>query len=460
MVCEKCKNTLPDDSEFCQFCGNRVILACTIPKADSVPAASPDDGLPNEDVVEKMIAEGTQDSFLDRSSGANRKKERNPKTKKIAIVLVSIILTLAILGAGGYFLATCVIIPAQQYAAAEELYGKGDFVAAETAFTELGDYSDAPERVLECRDGQAITYVDNAKYNDLNTHIRAYGLSVPLQEHISSTALNAIAQGDYATAHSLVPMLSSAPNVQDGVKEALYQEALTHYNKGEYVVSNDLFEYLGTYKDSKQKIHAHNYTVKAETAATCDKDGASEYVCSCGATESKPIKATGHDYSVATCKQPATCKVCGKTNGTTLNHNYSTATCTKAKTCSVCGKTDGSALGHSLVDSVCSRCGKVEISLSQLQGTWVRGAGHYKIIISGSTATVHWYGSYTGEMVYTGAVQLKDYGFYVEGTYQDVDINGNPFTAKTSTRCYISKFTSTYFIDTFDDNGPYTWYKQ
>lgn len=465
MICEKCKNTLPDDSEFCQFCGNRTTLTTSQPKTES--ANVPNGTLADEEIVEKMIAAGTHGQIFNDCSRDTPKKERRSRSKKRAIIIVSITLALVLLGVGGYFLVSHVIIPAQAYTAAEELYGKGDFAAAEAAFLELGDYSDAAERVLQCRDGQAISYVDGAKYNDLTTHIRVYGLSVPVQEHISTTALDAITQGDYATAQSLIPVLSEVPAAQDNVKEALYQQALVHYNDGEYVTSNDLFEYLGTYKDSNQKIHEHTFSVKTETAATCDKDGSTVYECSCGATESKPIKATGHDYSDATCKQPATCKVCGNSSGTTLNHNYSEATCTKAQTCSVCGTTDGSPLGHSLVDCVCSKCGVVKVSIEQLQGTWqvtthseIFGTETKQIVISGNSATVY-EPSYTGDtIIYSGVVQLKDYGFYIEGTYSGVNVYGESYTAKISTRCYISKFSGNSFVDTFDDNGPYTWYKQ
>lgn len=466
MICEKCKNILPDDSEFCQFCGNRTKLSISAPIAESNPA--PESTLPDEDIVEKMIAAGTQNQIFDNASKPSSKKERSPKAKKVSIVLLAIVLALAVLGVGGYSLVSYVILPAQAYSSAEELYAKGDYAAAEAAFMELGDYSDAAEKVLQCQDAQAIFFIDNANFNDLTTHIRVYGLSGPVQEHISNKTLGAIEQEDYNTACLLITALSQAPDAQNIAKEALYQKALTHYNAGEYITSNDLFEYLGSYKDSKQKIHEHSFTVKSETAATCDKDGATIYECSCGATESKPIKATGHDYSDATCKAPATCKVCGKSNGATLNHNFSAATCTKAKTCSVCGATEGSPSGHSLVDCVCSNCGVVKITLDQLQGTWKAttysewfGAGTTTIVISGNVGIYYHVSEKGSSSSFSGPIQLKDYGFYFEGTHQGVDMNGNPYEVGTSWRCYITKFTPDYFVDTFiDDGAPCKWYKQ
>lgn len=454
MICEKCKNTLPDDSEFCQFCGNRTTLTTTQPKAE--PANDPNDTLPDEEIVEKMIAAGTHGQIFNDHTMENSPRERKSISKKPAIIIVSILLALTILGAGGYFLVSHVVIPAQAYTAAEELYSKGDFAAAEAAFLELGDYSDAAERALQCRDGQAISYVDGAKYNDLTTHIRVYGLSVPVQEHISTTALDAISQGDYATARSLIPALSKVPNAQDDVKEALYQQALVHYNNGKYLISNDLFEYLGTYKDSNQKIHEHTFSVKTETAATCDKDGSTVYECSCGATETKPIKATGHDFSDATCKQPAICKICGKNSGTTLNHNYSEATCTKAKTCKDCGTTDGSALGHAVVDGICSRCKTLQITLTDLQGTWLYhfdNGDYIKITISGDSGSVHDTGL---DLIWSGPVVLTSEGFKIPGTYEYYDANGALKTNTVIQYCYITKLCETYFTEYYGD----TWYKQ
>lgn len=372
-------------------------------------------------------------------------------------ILPAAVLVLVILGAGGWFLARRVILPARQYEAAQVLYDSGSYAAAEAAFAALGDYRDAADRMLACRDSRAAACADSGDYEGLNAHIQAYGLSDAVRTHVSAAALEAVAQGDYAAAFALMPALADAPEDQAGVREALYQKGLEYSDRGEYDVSDELFGLLGDYKDSAQLIHVHDYIFTAEISPTCEEEGTAEYVCHCGAVETKPIPATGHDYAEASCTQPATCRVCGSTTGTTLAHDDAAATCTKAKTCRVCGRTDGAALGHSLAYCVCTRCGKVELTLDQLQGTWVHGAGHTTMTISGSTATVYWH---PGEIVYTGAVRLRDYGFYVEGTYQDVDINGNPFTAAIRETCYVSKFAGTYFVDTYDDQGPYTWYKQ
>lgn len=57
-----------------------------------------------------------------------------------------------------------------------------------------------------------------------------------------------------------------------------------------------------------------------------------------------------HDWAPATCTEPQTCKICGKTQGDPLGHDYEDASCTKPKTCKRCGSTDGAALGHKVPD--------------------------------------------------------------------------------------------------------------
>ena len=83
-----------------------------------------------------------------------------------------------------------------------------------------------------------------------------------------------------------------------------------------------------------------------------------------GSMYSKALSLHVHAFSPATCEAPATCKVCGETEGQALGHSWINATCTAPKTCSVCGKTEGEALGHDWIEATfeepktCLRCGE------------------------------------------------------------------------------------------------------
>ena len=73
-----------------------------------------------------------------------------------------------------------------------------------------------------------------------------------------------------------------------------------------------------------------------------------------------------HDWKPATCTSPATCAICGKTQGAPLGHKWTAATCTEPETCSRCGETNGAALGHKWRDATCTepktcrRCGETD----------------------------------------------------------------------------------------------------
>lgn len=73
-----------------------------------------------------------------------------------------------------------------------------------------------------------------------------------------------------------------------------------------------------------------------------------------------------HQFSNATCTTPATCTVCGKTEGNAKGHNFTDATCTTPATCTVCGSVEGNPKGHQWVDATkkqpktCSVCGVTE----------------------------------------------------------------------------------------------------
>ena len=55
---------------------------------------------------------------------------------------------------------------------------------------------------------------------------------------------------------------------------------------------------------------------------------------------------TIHSWNPATCTEPETCKICGKTRGEALGHRYTEATCLEAAICTVCGDVSTGATGH------------------------------------------------------------------------------------------------------------------
>lgn len=95
-------------------------------------------------------------------------------------------------------------------------------------------------------------------------------------------------------------------------------------------------------------------------AATCDAPETCEH---CGETQGK---ALGHRWTDATCLSPKRCATCGATEGTALPHDWMDATCESPKTCQICGTTEGGVGGHTWLDAtcedpqICSTCGKTQ----------------------------------------------------------------------------------------------------
>lgn len=73
------------------------------------------------------------------------------------------------------------------------------------------------------------------------------------------------------------------------------------------------------------------------------------------ATEKQTSTAGGsvhvHSWAEATCTRPATCTLCGATQGNALGHNWVPATYEQARHCSVCGETSGSPLSRPTGDT-------------------------------------------------------------------------------------------------------------
>ena len=65
-------------------------------------------------------------------------------------------------------------------------------------------------------------------------------------------------------------------------------------------------------------------------------------------TEVLECVTSDHAWAEATCTEPNTCAVCGKTDGNALGHVWTEATCTSPKTCSICEETKGVPNGHTV----------------------------------------------------------------------------------------------------------------
>ena len=187
-----------------------------------------------------------------------------------------------------------------------------------------------------------------------------------------------------ATGHSYVDTIVPATCISKGYTEHVCSGCGDSYKDNETALAEHKYEGVVTTAPTCEgeglmtytcsvKDCGHSYTEAIEAtghseiahegkAATCTEDGYEAYVscANCDYTTYKSISALGHKGGKATCKDLATCDVCGEKYGTidkVNGHHYGEADCESPATCELCGATSGSAIGHidENKDHVCDR---------------------------------------------------------------------------------------------------------
>lgn len=114
--------------------------------------------------------------------------------KKIVLSVIVILLLIALLGGGGYMAVTW-LIPTMHYRQAEELLGEGRYDEAAAAFTELGDFQGAADRVPQILYEKALWLRDQEKYNEAIDQFEQLGDFAPGSARIGN-GLPASVQAD------------------------------------------------------------------------------------------------------------------------------------------------------------------------------------------------------------------------------------------------------------------------
>lgn len=97
MICNKCKSTLPDDSEFCQFCGNRIeVHKEQAPKLE--PVTTPIQTATVSPVTEKPVLVRTAEINTGREAKKEPALQVDRKKTKVLPIILTIALVLSIIG--------------------------------------------------------------------------------------------------------------------------------------------------------------------------------------------------------------------------------------------------------------------------------------------------------------------------------------------------------------------------
>lgn len=316
LSCPNCKNQLPQDSEFCQYCGRRIEAITEVATPQAKPPKTPKQESSKQEIPKA-------------------RKAKKPVNKKLVICLIVIPIVLALV----VLLTIFLLVPSLKYNHANKLLENGNYELAYSEFLKLDGFSDSENMLLECRYVQAVKYRDSGDYELANTIFESLG--------------------DYRDSKILIH--KHEYNVCDTVAATCT------------MAGSETYKCTGcddTY--TKSITQTHSYVLSASEYASCQKEGYKTYKCSfCNDEYSEKLGKTSHKFVVtstqaATCTKAGAkhhrCSTCGYEYSEEIAqkaHSYSSATCTTPKTCTSCAKTEGKALGHSTDGVVCSRCGEI-----------------------------------------------------------------------------------------------------
>lgn len=271
MVCSKCGQTLPGDSEFCQYCGSAIYEKIPQVNRTSTQTISSDGNNTNQIVI---------------------KKSRRKVIVGISAAIISVV-TIVILIIG-------LLVPWLNYSHAKKLLEAGNFELAYTAFNELGDFSNAKEMLKETQYLQAIKFRD---------------------------------AGDFELANDIFRSLGSYRDSKKLIHTHNYK--VTERNEATCTVSgSETYTCTGCQDSYVEYLDAsHKYIVSSSVEATCAATGSKTYQCTaCGNQYSETITKKSHTYSAATCTEAKKCMTCGQISGSALGHSTTGTKCSRCGT--------------------------------------------------------------------------------------------------------------------------------
>lgn len=228
------------DGEVCHVCHNSLSALQTVDM--SVLEKEKDARLAEEVRVAAEREKKAAEELAAKKAAAKEVQKKTAKFLKITIPTVCAVVAIVLL-------LTKVIIPNSKYKDAVALLDAGQYSEAIDAFSELGDYKDASQMVIEAKDRKkqaeqeaayqgAISLMESGKYEDAITafnKIRAYR--------------------------------DSAEKIADchtAILDGQYNDALALLNAGNFVDSFEAFLALDDYKDCSQKADSIYDQYKAE----------------------------------------------------------------------------------------------------------------------------------------------------------------------------------------------------
>ena len=284
--CNICSEHLDSKDNFCPRCGNPIVQAANAnPQSSYNPPPGWNTGQHTVQHPTPVTPQYT-DAYAPPPIPAPKPKQKKPVSKSGLAIFLSAIAVLLI---GGVILTVYLVNQAgkaSDYDEAMALMDSGKYSAAQAIFTDLGNYKDAEEFVIQCQNiisyNTAIQQMESGNYQVAKIAFEALGnfrdsreMVVECQKGIDyDLAMETMASGDFTGAksmfESLIPYKDSALHANDCGNIIAYGEALELIDAGNYVDAIAKLEPLAEqgYKDSSDLIQNSYYEIDYRDAVT------------------------------------------------------------------------------------------------------------------------------------------------------------------------------------------------
>lgn len=212
---------------------------------------------------ERIDRERAKEEFAQRKETYKKQVKKSEGKKKIGKIL-PIILILVILGVGGYY-GIFYGIPYFSYNMAMDEYKKGSYDSARQKFEKMGDYLDSKEMVFKCTYTKAGSYAQAGNYKpaaEMYQSIITYEDSeAKYFECVTNYASKLYTEAKYTEAIEALNEIDGQENeIYTNSQERLYLMAGRDEKKNYFKTAYEKYNFLGDYKDSREKAQQCLYT--------------------------------------------------------------------------------------------------------------------------------------------------------------------------------------------------------
>lgn len=207
----------------------------------------------------KRLEAGYSKWLKSQATDAEEFRKSSRKKSGAAKVLVILVLLLLLAGAA-FFAATRFILPTVSYNRAQEMLSLQDFDSAAELFASLGDFKDAPDKVITAKYGAATALMNAGRFDEAKAAFSALGDYSDSADMISKcdylAAEELFSSKDYEAAREAFLMLGDYSDAAERANAVRYAQAEALLDDGKSSEAKAIFDELGTYGDAEAQAAA------------------------------------------------------------------------------------------------------------------------------------------------------------------------------------------------------------